>query len=139
MEPLPFGRHDDGVAPGPLLADEATPRGAAQHCAICEKRLGNELYWLEETGDVSGPRQSWVLCKTCKDAVREQMARAPVRTPLKLRVAVGIVATERTPAARRANVGQLSDHNWERLLFWTFLLAMIAHLILIVFVAHLAR
>jgi hypothetical protein len=50
-----------------------------------------------------------------------------------------MVSTERTPAARRARIGQMSDRNWEAFLFWTFLLAMLAHLGLIVFVASITR
>jgi hypothetical protein len=106
-------------------------------CAICARRLGSTLAYLEETGDVPEPRQSWLLCHTCDKAVHEQLERSPVHSPLRLRVAVGLVATERTPAARRAHFGQLSDLTWERLLFWSFIIAFLAHLAVMVFVAEL--
>lgn len=112
---------------------------APTRCAICQRRLGRSIHFLEETGDVPEPRQSWALCETCNSAVREQMRLAPVKSDLRLRVAVGLVATERTPAARRANFGQLTDSHWESLLFWAFLLFMLAHLALIVIVAYLAH
>jgi hypothetical protein len=62
-----------------------------------------------------------------------------MRGDLRLRVAVGLVAAERTPTARRASFGALSDRRWEALLFWSFLLAMLGHLALIVLVAAIAR
>jgi hypothetical protein len=112
-------------------------RDEALRCAICDRRLGSTLAYLEETGDVPEPRQSWLLCHACDAAVHAQMERSPLRTPLRLRVAVGLVATERTPAARRARFGQLSDLTWERLLFWSFILAFLAHLAVMVFIAAL--
>lgn len=82
---------------------------------------------------------SWALCDACNTAVRDEMERSPVRGPLRLRVAVGLVATERTPQARRARIGQMSDQHWETLLFWAFLLFMLAHLVVIVIVAAIAK
>lgn len=85
------------------------------------------------------PRQEWVLCQACNDAVKQQMSQAPVHSPIRLRVAVGLVATERTPAARRARRGQLSDISWYKLLFWGGLIAMLVHLALIVAIAGIAK
>ena len=123
-----------------------TPDGASSvaahaptRCSICQRRLGRTLHFLDETGDVPEPRMSWALCDACNTAVREQMTQSSVRGALRLRVAIGLVATERTPAARRARIGQLSDQHWETLLFWAFLLFMLGHLALIVFVASIAK
>src|SRR5690242_14060710 len=91
-------------------------RDEVLRCAICARRLGSTLAYLEETGDIPEPRQSWLLCGGCDEAVHQELERSPVRSPLRLRVAVGLVAAERTPAARRARFGQLSDMAWERLL-----------------------
>lgn len=112
---------------------------APTRCAICQRRLGDSIHFLEETGAVPEPRQSWALCGSCNDAVREQMRRSPIRGDLRLRVAVGLVATERAPTARRTHFGELSDRRWEALLFWLFLLAMLGHLALIVLVAYIAK
>lgn len=121
------------------LSLEAEEQSGALRCAICARRLGNAICYLEETGDVPPPRQSWMLCTTCNDAVKQQMALAPVRSPIRLRVAIGMVATERTPAARRARRGQLTDTSWYKLLFWAFLLAMLIHLALIVALAGIIK
>ena len=113
-------------------------RGEALRCAICERRLGKTLTYLEETGaDVPPPRQSWLLCDACNDAVHEQLEQSPVRSPLRLRVAVGLVAAERVPAARRGDLGELSDRMWERLLFWGIVAAFALHLAVMVFIATL--
>jgi hypothetical protein len=123
-------------------ASEGAPTAVADaptRCSICQRRLGRSIHFLEETGDVPEPQLSWALCDACNTAVREQMAQSPLRSPLRLRVAVALVATERTPQARRARIGQMSDQHWESLLFWAFLLFMLGHLAIIVFVASIAR
>jgi hypothetical protein len=120
-------------------AQAAMTAQAPTRCAICQRHLGRSIHFLEETGAVPEPRQSWALCDACNSAVRDQMRLSSLRGDLRLRVAIGLVATERTPAARRARFGQLSDQRWEALLFWTFLLFMLAHLAIIVFVAYIAR
>ena len=108
-------------------------------CDICKRRLGSTISYLEETGDVPAPRQSWVLCQECSEAVHEQVERSPVRSSLRLRVAVGIVATERTPTARRVRLGQLSDTAWLKVLFWLFLITMLIHLAIIVAIAGIVK
>lgn len=121
--------------------EAAAPPNAGEplRCSICARRLGKTISYLEETGDLPEPRQSWLLCEACNDAVHHQMAHSGVRKPLRLRFAVGLVATERTPAARRARRGQLSDTAWVKVLFWAFLLGLLAHLALIVFIARIAH
>lgn len=121
------------------LGAQSEPAQAPTHCSICRRRLGRSIHFLEETGAVPEPRQSWALCDSCNDAVREQMRQSPVRSDLRLRVAIGLVSTERTPQARRAHFGQLTDQRWETLLFWAFLLFMLAHLALIVIIAQIAK
>lgn len=108
-------------------------------CAICARRLGSAICYLEETGDVPPPRQSWMLCTACNEAVKEQMALAPVQSSIRLRVAVGIVSTERTPAARRARRGQLTDKTWFKVFFWGAIITMLVHLAIIVAIAGIAK
>ena len=128
----------DGIAnPDVSSGSEMAPERL--RCSICRRRLGDAVVYLEETGDQEDERQSWVLCEACNDAVKQQMAQAAIRSPLRLRVAIALVSTERTPAARRMKRGQLTDAGWTKLLFWTFVLAMLAHLAVIVFVAGIAR
>lgn len=131
--------HTGSAHAGPHEVGLPRPKAEALRCDICRKRLGQTISYLEETGDVPEPRQSWTLCEECSAAVHEQMASSPVRSPLRLRIAVGIVATERTPAARRANMGQMSDSSWMKLFFWLFLITMIVHLAVIVAIAGIVK
>jgi hypothetical protein len=108
-------------------------------CSICSRRLRGSIYFVEETGDVPEPRGSWTLCHDCNAAVHEQMEASPVRSPLRLRIAVGIVATDRTPASRRARFGQLSDRSWMWLFFWLFFITMLVHLAIIVAIAGIIK
>ena len=114
-------------------------RSAGLRCAICERKLGKSLHFVEETGDVPEPRGSWLLCDECDAAVHEQLARTPIQSPLRLRIAVGLAASERTPAARRAAFGQMSDRSWALLFLWLLPLTMIVHLAIIVWVAGLIK
>lgn len=111
-------------------------------CAICERRLGKLRHRLEEASvseaDVATSSQSWLLCHSCFDAVQQQLASAPVRSPLRIHVAVGMVASERTPAARRAHWDNLGDRLFEHILPITIALAVFVHLVTLIFiiVAH---
>jgi hypothetical protein len=110
-----------------------------RRCAICNRRLGRWMFFVEETGDVPEPRGSWVLCTECNEAVHLQMELSPVQSPLKVRVAVGIVASERTPEARRAHFGQLTDESWIKVFLWLLPITMLIHLAIIVLIAGWAR
>lgn len=111
----------------------------ALRCAICQRRVGKSIFFVEETGDVPEPRGSWILCSACNDAVHEQLELSPVRSPLRLRVAIGLVSTERSPGARRAQLGQMTDRSWMRLFFWLFFITMLVHLAVIVAIAGLFK
>lgn len=80
-----------------------------------------------------------MLCEACNDAVKQQMALVPVQSPVRLRAAIGVVSTERTPAARRARRGQLTDSTWFKLFFWGALITMLVHLALIVALAGIIK
>jgi hypothetical protein len=116
------------VAPSPKME-------GSLRCQICARRLKKSLFFVEETGDVPPPRRSWVLCRACNDAVHAQMELSDLQSPVRLRVAIGLVSTNRTPAARRARFGQLSDESWTKLFLWLLPLVMLVHLAVIVAIA----
>jgi hypothetical protein len=62
-----------------------------------------------------------------------------VQSPLRLRVAVGLVASERTPQARREHFGQMTDESWGRMFLWLLPIVMLIHLAIIVIIAGFAR
>ncbi len=131
--------HAGSSSGAPHDATTSHHRAEPLRCSICSHRLGSSVYYLEETGEVPEPRGSWVLCRDCNEAVHEQMDASPVRSPLRLRIAVGLVATDRTPAARRARFGQLSDRSWMKLFFWLFLITMLVHLAVVVAIAGIIK
>jgi hypothetical protein len=113
------------------------------HCSICERRTSAPMVTLAESVAVSGSRQSWTLCRACADAVEAEMQRADLRPSLRMRVAVAMVATERSPRARPKIWDdefweQLSERQWNVLIaIWVIALAVLAPL-LFVLVAALA-
>lgn len=131
--------HARGAQTAPQDADTSIIQTEPLRCDICQCRLGSTISYLEETGDVPDPRQSWALCTECSDAVHEQMERAPVRSPVRLRIAVGVVSTERTPTARRIRRGQSSETSVIKVLVWLFLITMLVHLAIIVAIAGIAK
>lgn len=93
-----------------------------------------------EPEGVPEPRQSWVLCQRCYGELIAEMRRSPVRTPLRLRIAMGIVASERWPqSSARRSPFLLNDHTWITLMAWGFVIAMLLHLALIVMLAFIAH
>ena len=109
-------------------------------CAICQRRLGKTAFYLEEDADIPDPRQSWTLCSDCNEAVAQQLRHVAVRTPLRLRVAVGVVASERSPAARSGRWEGPDDKWVERFLIGVFLAVFAIHaLVFILVVIVVAR
>ena len=66
------------------------------------------------------------------------MRRSPVLSPLRLRIAIGIVASERSPHIYAPRHQPLSDRTWIAVIAWGFAIAMVLHLILIVMLAFVA-
>ncbi len=128
---------DPAPAVASSSAEETKWRHSIVRCQICARKLGKSLFFVEETGDVPPPRQSWVLCQACNDAVHQQMEISPVQSPVRLRVAVGLVATMRTPAARRAHFGQFSDDSWLKIFVWLLAITLVVHFAVLVAIAAL--
>ena len=110
-----------------------------ERCSICANRIWSHPVALREPEDVPEPRASWVLCADCHAALVVEMRRSPVRSPLRLRIAMGIVAAERWPQAYSTVRGAASDRRWIIVIAWGFVVAMIIHLALIVMIAYMAR
>lgn len=92
-----------------------------------------------EPEDVPEPRRSWILCNDCYQALVIEMRRSPVRTPLRLRIAVGLVASERWPQSSSPYRSILNDRKWILFIAWGFVVAMLFHLVLIVMIAAIAK
>lgn len=115
-------------------ADSRKKKRTDRNCSICTRRIWLTPVHLVEPEGVPEPRLSWTLCDECHGLLVTEMNRSPVRSPLRLRVAVGIVASERWPMAYTSRVRTRSaDHRWIVLLSVGFFVAMLLHLVIIVF------
>ena len=107
-------------------------------CSICECRTWYHSIPLIEPENVPDPRQEWILCKHCHQELLVQLRLSPIQTPLRLRIAIGLVAAERSPYAYAPKPRPLSDRSWIIIMAWGFGIAMLLHLLLIVMLASVA-
>lgn len=113
-------------------------RRVVTHCSICNGRIWFHPLRVTEPEGVPEPRLTWALCKPCYHALVNEMRISPVRSPLRLRVAVGIVASERWPQAYPTRVRTyFADRKWLIFIAVGFIIAMLVHLALIVAIAPL--
>jgi len=126
-----------------VVARQESLQGAkkrlSQRCSICARRTWFDPIFLMEPEGVPEPRNSWVLCKDCYGALLSEMRRSPVRSPLRLRVAIGIVASERWDQAYPGSRALYSDHRLILFIAWGFVIFMLIHLMIIVMLAYVAR
>ncbi|HYB02554.1 MAG TPA: hypothetical protein VED37_20175 [Ktedonobacteraceae bacterium] len=131
-------RNGDPTAPLQSNKPERPRKPNVVRCSICESRLWHNLIPLKEPEGVPAPRQEWMLCKRCHEELLNQLRLSPVRTPLRLRIAIGLVAAERSPYAYAPKRKPLTDRSWIIIMAWGFGIAMLLHLILIVMLATMA-
>lgn len=100
-------------------------------CSICTGSTWFHPIAFREPVGVPEPRREWVLCKSCHEALLVEMGRSPVRSPMRLRIAMGLVAAERSPEAYNTN----SHVREQRMLVWIMSLLFLfglLHLVLFV-------
>jgi len=110
-----------------------------EHCSICANRIRYDAVHLMEPEGVPEHRRSWILCQECYQVLLVEMRKSPIRTPLRLRIAMGLVASERWPQSYSSSSIMLGDRKKILFIAWTFVIAMILHLALIVMIAFIAR
>ena len=116
-----------------------TRKRTNERCSICTNRVWFDAVPLIEPEGVPEPRASWVLCQDCYAALIVEMRRSPVRSLLRLRIAIAIVASERWPHSYSPDHTSASDRRWILFIAWGFVIAMLIHLALIVMIAYIAR
>jgi hypothetical protein len=107
-------------------------------CSICTSAIWFRPIALKEPVGVPEPRRMWVLCKSCHTALLIEMHRSPVRSPLRLRIALGLVASERSPKAYNVST-HIRDQRRFIAIAWVLIIAMLLHLVVIVILAVFAR
>lgn len=109
-------------------------------CDVCGGQLRPHAYYLEEEVDVPDPRQSWTLCPVCIEAIERRLTQAPLQAPHRMRVAVGLVASERadphtmSERVSAAEGDRLAERHFERWLVMFFLLCFIVHALVFVLI-----
>lgn len=106
-------------------------------CAVCGEQESVE--WFEFQGDDLSEPRTWVVCASCAQAVRQEIERARLRTPIRVRVAIAMVASERAQSTERIEALERPDDRVERLLIATVLAAFLVHaLAFVVVIAFIA-
>jgi len=89
---------------------------------------------FKEPLEAPEPRQEWILCKPCQQALLVEMDRSSIRSPVRLRIAMGLVAAERSPKAHLSS--QLREQQaFEREFTWVMrllILFAIFHVVILV-------
>lgn len=104
------------------------------HCSVCTRSIWFSPIVLKEPRGAPEPHRTWVLCKSCHEALLIEMRRSPLRSPLRLRIALGLVAAERSPTAYGQKPHRHDQHRIVGIAVILFI-AMILHLALIVALA----
>jgi len=68
---------------------------AGEKCAICSRRAPEGMFAFHERVELLVPCQTWLLCQECAAAVMTELEHSTLRSPLRIRIAVGIAAAER--------------------------------------------
>ncbi|MBE3559111.1 MAG: hypothetical protein IMW89_07785 [Ktedonobacteraceae bacterium] len=134
----------EGLSGRKLIAEDQPVEGGrvkrrtALHCSICSRRIWFSPFHLMEPEGVPEPPRSWVLCKGCYTSLQGELRRSPVLSPLRLRVAIGLVAAERWPLAYPDRIkSYLYDRRWVVAIAIGSFIAILLHLVIIVIVATL--
>ena len=111
-----------------------------ERCSICDRRTWFDAVPVMEPEDVPEPRLSWILCNTCYQALLLEMRRSPIRTHLRLRISIGLVASERWHRAYPTLLrSMINDRRLVVFMAWCFVITMLLHLALIVLIAYIAK
>jgi hypothetical protein len=134
-----MGRGEPAVVVGQASNYRKAKKRTNEHCSICTSRIWFDAVHLMEPEDVPEPRHAWVLCRECYQALVVEMRRSPVRSPLRLRIAMGLVASERWPQSYSSAYAMIGDRRRVIFIVWSFIIAMLVHLALIVMIAMIAH
>lgn len=127
------------ASPDERISRSPHRRWRARRCAICARRLRRAGLLLAEEPDVSVP-QTWTVCANCHEAVLREVEHSALRNPLRLRIAVGVVAARHESPAHYSILDdrfweQLSDEGVNRLLIWVFAIAFGVHAVAFALIA----
>src|SRR5579859_6749646 len=104
-------------------------------CSICTSFTWFHPIAIKEPLEAPELPREWVLCKPCHEALHVEMRRSSIRSPVRLRIAMGLVAAERSPKAYNLSTDMREQRAFQREFAWfTWLLIFFALLHLVIFV-----
>lgn len=90
-------------------------------CSICTSLIWSRPIAIIEPDEAPEPRQQWMLCQSCYELLLAELLRSAIHSPLRLRIAIGIVAAERSPKAyvneQQAFQREFAWFTWAMVLF----------------------
>ncbi len=104
-------------------------------CSICMSFIWFHPIALKEPIEAPEPRHEWVICKPCHTALLVEMRRSIIRSPIRLRIAMGLVAAERSPKAYTLNTQMRKQREFQRQFawfVWFMVLFFLLHLVIFV-------
>ena len=128
--------HDVKIATGRETAYKK--RRGLTRCSICADAIWFHPIALKEPVGAPEPRREWVLCHSCHEALLTQMRLSPIRSPLRLRIAMGLVAAERSPQAYGVRAHMRDQRRFVGIAL-TLIVAMLLHLGVIIYLATLMK
>jgi hypothetical protein len=114
----------------------------SMRCSICTSFIWFRSIALKEPEGAPEPRQEWVLCHRCHKALLAEMRRSSIRSPVRLRIAMGIVAAERSPNAYTVNTSMREQRVFQRefsWIMWLLALFTLLHVIILVILFAVPR
>lgn len=98
-------------------------------CSICTGFIWLRPVAFGEPVGAPEPPQEWVLCKPCYKKLLLEMRRSSLLSPLRLRVAIGLVAAERSPNTyhMREQMAFQREFTW---FVWFLILFGLFHLVI---------
>ena len=87
-------------------------------CSICTSLIWFHPITHKEPIGAPEPRCEWVLCKPCHEALLVEMRRSSIRLPTRLRIAIGLVAAERSPRAYTMNTHIREQREFQKEIAW---------------------
>ncbi len=108
-------------------------------CSICRAFIWVHPIALKEPIGAPEPLQEWVLCQPCHGELLVEMSRSTIRSPVRLRIAMGLVAAERSPKAYIRSTYSGEQKEFQREFAWVMRLLILFGLFhVVIFVILLA-
>jgi hypothetical protein len=108
-------------------------------CSVCTSFIWFHSIALKEPIEAPEPRHEWLICKPCHNALLMEMRRSIIHSPIRLRIAMGLVAAERSPNAYTMNTQMREQREFQRQFAWFVWLMILFFLLhLVIFVILLA-